>query len=50
VVQTGLRARSRWTSTFVASLELAKQSDVALAQEEAFSSIHVSLALTASSA
>jgi len=41
--QTGLRARSRWTSTFVAGLELAKQGDVALAQEEAFSSIHVSL-------
>jgi len=43
VTQTDLRARSRWTSTFVAGLELAKQGDVALAQEEAFSSIHVSL-------
>ena len=43
VAQTGLRARSRWTSTFVAGLELAKQGDVALTQEEAFSSIHVSL-------
>jgi len=45
VAQTGLRARSRWTSTFVAGLELAKQGDVALAQEEAFRSIHVSLPL-----
>jgi len=43
--QTVLRARSRWTSTFVAGLELAKQGDIALEQEEAFSSIHVSLPL-----
>ncbi len=50
VTQTGLRARSRWTSTFVASLELAKQGDVALDQDAAFSSIQVSLPLAASSA
>ena len=39
--EMGLRGRSRWTSTFVASLELAKQGDVALEQEEAFSPIQV---------
>ena len=50
VTQTGLRARSRWTSTFVAGLELAKQGDVALEQDGAFSPIQVSLPLVASSA
>ena len=39
--EVGLRGRSCWTSTFVASLELAKQGDVALEQEEAFSPIQV---------
>ena len=34
--QTPLKRRSAWTSTFVASLELAKQGDVRLVQEEAF--------------
>jgi segregation and condensation protein A len=38
-----LRRRSAWSSTFVASLELAKQGEAALTQEEAFSAIHVSL-------
>ena len=36
-----LRGRSGWTSTFVASLELAKQGDVALTQEEVFGPISV---------
>ena len=40
---TGLRGRSGWTSTFVASLELAKQGDVVLGQEEAFAPISVQL-------
>ena len=39
--ESALRGRSRWTSTFVASLELAKQRDVVLTQEEAFSPIQV---------
>ena len=38
---TELRRRSRWTSTFTASLELAKQGEVALTQEDAFSPIQV---------
>jgi segregation and condensation protein A len=37
-----LRLFSAWASTFSASLELARLGDVALAQEEAFASIHVS--------
>ncbi len=45
--ESRLRARSRWTSTFVAGLELAKQGDVALDQETAFGPIQVSLALAA---
>ena len=40
--ESALRGRSRWTSTFVASLELAKQGDVVLEQEALFSPIHVS--------
>ena len=36
-----LRGRSRWTSTLAASLELAKQGDVVLGQEEAFAPISV---------
>jgi segregation and condensation protein A len=37
-----VRRRSAWTSTFAASLELARQGEVALAQEDAFTAIHVS--------
>jgi segregation and condensation protein A len=37
-----LKKRAAWTSTFVASLELAKQGEVALAQEDRFTAIHVS--------
>ena len=36
-----LRRRAGWTSTFLASLELAKQGDVALDQEGLFGPIHV---------
>ncbi len=36
-----LRRRSAWTSTFVASLELAKQGDVVLAQDGAWTPIQV---------
>jgi chromatin segregation and condensation protein Rec8/ScpA/Scc1 (kleisin family) len=36
------RQRAAWTSTFIASLEPAKQGDVALAQEDRFTAIHVS--------
>ncbi len=39
-----LRGRSAWTSTFVAGLELAKQGHVVLAQEAAFSPVHLALA------
>ena len=39
--EVGLRGRSGWTSTFVASLEPAKQGDVMLEQDEAFSPIQV---------
>lgn len=46
--ESDLRGRSRWTSTFVAGLELAKQGDVALDQAVAFSSIQVNLRLAAS--
>ncbi|MDX5929304.1 MULTISPECIES: ScpA family protein [Acidiphilium] len=41
--ETRLRLRSAWSSTFVASLELAKQGDVALAQAENFDPIIVSV-------
>jgi len=37
-----LKKRAAWTSTFIASLELAKQGEVALAQEDRFTAIHVS--------
>ncbi|GBQ30752.1 hypothetical protein AA700_1751 [Acidiphilium acidophilum DSM 700] len=40
---TTLRLRSAWSSTFVASLELARQGDVALAQTETFDPIIVSV-------
>ncbi|MDD2862544.1 MAG: hypothetical protein PHI71_15970, partial [Acidiphilium sp.] len=36
---TALRLRSAWTSTFVAGLELARQGDVDLAQEQAFAPV-----------
>ncbi len=42
VPESELRGRSRWTSTFVASLELAKQGDIVLDQEAFLSPIHVS--------
>ena len=41
-----LRRRSAWTSAFTASLELAKQGEVSLAQEGGFMPIHVSLGPT----
>jgi segregation and condensation protein A len=41
-----LKHRAAWTSTFIASLELAKQGDVAMAQEDGFTAIHVSPAPT----
>ena len=41
MLESALRERSRWTSTFVASLELAKQGDIVLGQEKLFSPIHV---------
>ena len=40
---TRLRLRSAWSSTFVASLELARQGDVAFAQAETFDPIIVSI-------
>jgi chromatin segregation and condensation protein Rec8/ScpA/Scc1 (kleisin family) len=36
-----LKQRAAWTSTFVASLELAKQGAVALAQQDRFTAVHV---------
>ncbi len=41
--ETPLRRCSGWTSSFVASLELAKQGEVVLEQDQAFSPIQVSL-------
>ena len=41
-IRAALRRRAGWTSTFLASLELAKQGNVALAQEGLFMPIHVS--------
>ena len=40
--RTALRRRSAWASTFAASLELARQGDVVLEQEEVFAPIYVS--------
>lgn len=40
-VAPDLLRRSAWTSTFLASLELAKQGEVALAQEAVFAPIHL---------
>jgi chromatin segregation and condensation protein Rec8/ScpA/Scc1 (kleisin family) len=42
VLENGLRGRSRWTSTFVASLELARQGEVVLEQDASFGAIRVS--------
>jgi len=36
-----VRRRSAWSSTFIASLELARQGEVALAQEQDFQAIHL---------
>lgn len=41
-LESGLRGRLRWTSTFVAGLELAKQGEVVLKQDQTFSPIQVS--------
>ena len=43
-----LRRRSAWASTFVASLELTKQGDAALAQKAFLRPIHVSAATPSS--
>jgi segregation and condensation protein A len=43
---TELRRRSAWSSTFAASLELGKQGDVALTQDDLFTPIQVSRAAT----
>jgi segregation and condensation protein A len=40
--EASLRLSSAWATTFSASLELAKLGDVALAQADAFASVHVS--------
>jgi len=40
-IPAALRRGAGWTSTFLASLELAKQGDVALAQEGLFGPIHI---------
>jgi segregation and condensation protein A len=37
----GLRRRSAWASTLLASLELTRQGDIALAQEDMFLPIHL---------
>ena len=39
--ETALRQRSAWTSTFAASLELARQGEVGLEQDQAFAPIQV---------
>lgn len=39
--ESALRGRSRWTSTFVASLELAKQGEVVLTQDGSFAPISI---------
>jgi chromatin segregation and condensation protein Rec8/ScpA/Scc1 (kleisin family) len=36
-----LRRRSGWASTFVAGLELAKQGDVVMEQQDTFKPIHL---------
>src|SRR6195952_512213 len=42
-IRSVLRRRSAWTSTFVASLELARQGEVALVQQGSFTPIHLNL-------
>jgi segregation and condensation protein A len=42
--EPALKQRAAWASTFIASLELAKQGEAALAQEDRFTVIHVSQA------
>jgi chromatin segregation and condensation protein Rec8/ScpA/Scc1 (kleisin family) len=42
--QRALLRRSAWSSTFTASLELAKQGDVVVEQGEDFQTIHVTSA------
>ena len=39
--ETALKRRSAWTNTFVAGLELARQGEVSLAQEQGFTPIRV---------
>jgi segregation and condensation protein A len=39
--EPALKQRAAWASTFIASLELAKQGEAALAQEDRFTAIHV---------
>jgi segregation and condensation protein A len=39
--EPALKLRAAWASTFIASLELAKQGEAALAQEDRFTAIHV---------
>jgi chromatin segregation and condensation protein Rec8/ScpA/Scc1 (kleisin family) len=39
---TAVRVRSRWTSTFAASLELARQGEAVLEQDGSFSRIQIS--------
>jgi segregation and condensation protein A len=46
--QALLQRRSAWTSAFAASLEMAKQGEVGLAQEGSFAAIHVRLGLARS--
>jgi segregation and condensation protein A len=41
VPRRALRRRSRWASTFVAGLVLAKQGDVAIEQQDTFEPIHL---------
>jgi chromatin segregation and condensation protein Rec8/ScpA/Scc1 (kleisin family) len=41
-VEPMLKTRAAWSSTLIAGLELAKQGDVGLAQEDLFAAIRVS--------
>ena len=40
-IEPALKTRAAWTSTFIASLELAKQGEVALTQADRFTTVHV---------
>jgi segregation and condensation protein A len=44
--QATVRRRSAWTSVFAASLEMAKQGEVCLAQAKTFASIHITCSTT----